>query len=89
MKKCITYTAVWDYKKNPDSFLLPKGCLSYTVCNKGNTKVTLAETEDLDTGECYPVEHHVGYYHTGVIKIRKENEADKPKIHVRITKEEL
>lgn len=87
MKNCTTYTAIWDFKRNPDSFRLPEKCLSYTISNKGNSSVLIDETETLETGEYYPVEHHVGYYHKGQVKIAKANDNDKPLIHFRITVE--
>jgi hypothetical protein len=88
MKKAITYNRVWNPKLQPNFFKLPENCLSYTIANKGVSKVLINNSEELEAGEYYPVEHHVGYFHTGAVELDILDKSQLTKIHFRITVEE-
>jgi hypothetical protein len=89
-KKCTNITAVWNQTNEPEGFKIPEGenVLSYTVFNKGTGKILIDETEELEQGEYYPVAHHVGYYFTGIVRI-KSLTTDQPKVHIRMTVESV
>lgn len=87
MKKCKNSWWFWETEEYPNNLTIPEKCLSYTIFNKAGVNVMIDKSEVLEAGEYYPVEHHVGYYHTGQIKLDKVTEGSSD-LHIRFTIED-
>lgn len=86
-KNAYTYTKVWNGEDSPDFFELPDKCLSYTIENKGTDVIEVSKSVKLAQNEEYPVEHHVGYFHAGVVELHPVTRTEKLEVHFRITVE--
>ena len=90
MKKCTTYTIEWN-EEMEDFLKIPENCLSITIANQGESKIAVDETIELEPKQAYPLEYHVGYFHTGQIRLRVVNTsapyASFTKVHLRLTVE--
>ena len=83
LKSCTTYTIEWN-EEEEDHIKIPKNCLSLTIANQGDSKVAVDETVILEPKQAYPLEHHVGYFHTGQIKLRVVDTSSPYKAHTKV-----